>query len=386
LLILGVSARAAAWSALRAGAIRPYCVDLFADADLQHLGSARLGSAQRLAASAYPHGFVEAAGQAPPGPWMYTGALENHPDILTILARERTLWGNSAEVVRQVRAPARVGAILREAGIPCPAFTTALPKDQTKRWLVKPLQSAGGAKIRWWRGGAVPHACYCQEWIDGVPCSALFVGLSETAMFLGATRQLIGVSWLRAKPFRYCGNVGPLVFRSSESACLQRIGNVLVKALALRGFFGVDFILNQDGVWPVEINPRYTAAIEVLERAAQMSFFDYHRQAFTRDGGVCLDKRHDSSRQVVGRVAHGKAILFAKAPLRFPSTGPWQDSLRHSWTDVDGPDYADIPHAGSFIHKGQPILTLFAHANTPGDCSARLRAKARALDRCLFGQ
>jgi predicted ATP-grasp superfamily ATP-dependent carboligase len=250
---------------------------------------------------------------------------------------------------------------------------------------VKPLQSAGGAKMRWWRGGVIPHDCYCQEWIDGAPCSALFVGLSGTAMFLGATRQLIGVSWLGAKPFRYCGNIGPLVFRSNESACLQRIGNVLGEIFALRGFFGVDFILNQDGLWPVEINPRYTAGIEVLERAAQMSFFDYHRQAFSGDG-ACADRRHDRVRQVAGRVLHGKAILFAKEPLRFPATGPWQDSLRHSWTDMDGPDYADIPHAGSVVQKGQPILTLFAQADSPAECLAQLRVKARALDRRLFGQ
>ena len=79
----------------------------------------------------------------------------------------------------------------------------------------------------------------------------MFVGFSRQAVFLGATRQLVGAPWLRARPFRYCGNIGPLVLEPSDSAHLQRIGDVLVQAFSLRGFFGVDFILNDAGPWPV---------------------------------------------------------------------------------------------------------------------------------------
>src|SRR6266436_2623844 len=97
LLIVGASARAAAFSALRAG-LRPWCADLFADVDLR----ARC-PAQQLSPEQYPHGFLEMVRQAPPGPWIYTGGLENRRALVRHICRLRPLWGNDAGVLRRVR-------------------------------------------------------------------------------------------------------------------------------------------------------------------------------------------------------------------------------------------------------------------------------------------
>src|SRR5437588_10415493 len=97
LLRLGASTRAAAFSALRAG-LGPWCADLFADADLQ----ARC-PVFRSAPGSYPQGFVKAAEQGPPGPWLYTGGLENRPALVRQIAAMRPLWGNDEEVLRKVR-------------------------------------------------------------------------------------------------------------------------------------------------------------------------------------------------------------------------------------------------------------------------------------------
>jgi hypothetical protein len=72
LLIFGASVRAAAFSALRAGLV-PWCVDLFADADLRGRCPA-----MRLPGK-YPDSFLDFAGGLIAGPWMYSGGLENHP-------------------------------------------------------------------------------------------------------------------------------------------------------------------------------------------------------------------------------------------------------------------------------------------------------------------
>src|SRR5205807_1077251 len=85
LIIVGASARAAAFSALRAG-LRPWCIDLFADADLR----ARC-PVTHLEPDRYPYGLAELLPQAPPGPWMYTGGLENRPNLIRRLARGREL-------------------------------------------------------------------------------------------------------------------------------------------------------------------------------------------------------------------------------------------------------------------------------------------------------
>src|SRR5207302_1703384 len=154
--------------------IKPWCIDLFADEDLQ-----RACTAHALPASAYPRGLLEAARQAPPGPWLYTGALENHPGLIEALTSERPLWGNPAMVVRQARSPERIAGVLHEAGLPCPAVgqnPSSATGNSAQSWLVKPRRSAGGTHVKWWRGQAIPHSCYGQEWIDGVSCSALYAG------------------------------------------------------------------------------------------------------------------------------------------------------------------------------------------------------------------
>src|SRR5262245_1733505 len=96
IIIAGASARAAAFSALRAG-LEPYCFDLFADADL----AARC-PVVRLDADGYPHNLLKEIRKSPTGPWMYTGGLENHPRLVDAISRERELWGNGAAVLNQV--------------------------------------------------------------------------------------------------------------------------------------------------------------------------------------------------------------------------------------------------------------------------------------------
>src|SRR5258708_22200130 len=81
LIILGATARAAAFSARRAG-MRPWCVDLFADADL-----ARAFPGRRVAPDAFPAGLVHALADAPDGPVMFTGGLENRPHLLLCIPR-----------------------------------------------------------------------------------------------------------------------------------------------------------------------------------------------------------------------------------------------------------------------------------------------------------
>src|SRR3954451_15729091 len=82
-LILGASARAAAWSALRAG-LSPSAADLFADRDL-----AAVALCRQVRRADYPEGLIGASEFMPPSPWFYTGALENRPGLVSRLARTR---------------------------------------------------------------------------------------------------------------------------------------------------------------------------------------------------------------------------------------------------------------------------------------------------------
>jgi predicted ATP-grasp superfamily ATP-dependent carboligase len=376
LLLAGASVRAAAFSALRAG-LRPWCVDLFADADLE----ARC-PVVALPAERYPHGLVEVFAKAPPGSWLYTGALENRPRLVQQLSRGRPLWGNDAAVLKKVRAPLAVATVLQERGIACPALRLRPPGAAAGRWLVKPLAGAGGRGIAIWtadgRRASPRSRVYWQESIEGTACAAVYVGDGSRAQLVGVTQQLVGEGWLHAAPFHYCGSIGPLGLAPALVEAFHRLGTALAEGLQLRGLFGVDCVLRDGVPLPVEVNPRYTASVEILEYGAKVPALALHCRVFDQDA--------PAPTLSAGRPdIVGKAILFARQPLTFPADGPWTVTLRRPGGPWELPAFADLPHPGQRIEAGRPVLTFFARALSMADCLDQVRRTAAELDRCLSG-
>jgi predicted ATP-grasp superfamily ATP-dependent carboligase len=398
ILLVGASVRAAAASTMRAG-FAPWCIDLFSDADL-----ARACPARRVSLDRYPRGLIEELAFGPAGPWLYGGGLENHPDLLDVPDRE--LWGNLAGVVRAVRDPACFADALTKFDVP------RIKPPFFGRCLVKPLRSSGGLDVRFWAPKrAVPNNCYLQEYAEGLPASAVFVGASGRSRLLGATRQLIGCPWSHAeRPFQYAGSIGPLDCRRES---LESLGQTLVDAFGLRGVFGVDFLLAGDRIRPVEVNPRYPASLEILERITQQPLLAHHFAAFGSAVNVgCMDAERNApfargdltpSGEFSRRegpvhctphpctvqsespvVYHGKAILFAANDLVFPAKGPWDQAFDFSIDDLNVP-FADLPAPGQQFPRGAPILTFFAKAKSSADCEAALVKMAGDLDRAVGG-
>jgi predicted ATP-grasp superfamily ATP-dependent carboligase len=376
-LIIGASTRAAAFSALRAG-LRPVCADLFADDDLRARCPVR-----RVEPGDYPRGFLDLPELKVPGPWLYTGGLENRPDLIEEIARRRQpLWGNPADVLRRARSPFGVRDALRAAGLPCPDLRGELePPPPDGRWLVKPFTGAGGTGIRRWATPAPPRPrrpYYFQEFVDGESCAALFVGEGQSATLLGVTRQLVGEPWLHAAPFHYCGSVGPCPLGPGPRQLFLEVGEALVRGLGLVGLFGVDCVLRDGVPYPVEVNPRYTASVEVIEFATGMQSIALHRRAFD-------PAAPPPAAPAVGAAVVGKAIFFARAAALFPNDGPWHACIRAPGGADDMPAFADIPGPETPVAAGRPVLTLLCREPTPEGCFAELNRRASALDRELFG-
>ncbi|HEV3416573.1 MAG TPA: ATP-grasp domain-containing protein [Pirellulales bacterium] len=372
LLIVGASSRAAAMSAKRGG-LNPWAADLFADLDLRECCPV-----ERI--DDYPDGLERALAAAPPGPWMYTGALENHPGLVDRIAAVRPLYGVGGEALRAVRDPRRVAAALRAAGLSAPRCSLqaeGVPTDGS--WLSKPLDSAGGSRIEPWRRGPAHSSNtpdrYFQELVKGLPASAVYVGTGDGAICLGMTRQLLGLPWCGVDTnsidrFRYCGSIGPLAASPNATERIQELGTVLASAFNLIGLFGIDLVSNGDVISPIEVNPRYTASTEILERNFEINSIALHLAACRRSSD---DKKLLSTvsapsafqnlkrRERGERGAVGKAVLYANADLVVGcALAEWAKRLNQ---DRDWPAAADIPAAGTAIRAGQPIITIFAQGD-----------------------
>lgn len=378
LLIVGASTRAAAASAVRAG-LRPVCVDRFGDEDLRKIATV-------VAVNDDLHRTLDVILALPPMPWMYTGSLENDPKFIAAVSERHALAGNPPDVLKLVRDPFWLERTLRTNDLPalrvCNIRSLAALGRASESsaeggqatgdsWLLKPMRSGGGFRIAHWTGQPMPiNECfYLQEFRRSTPMSALFIASPKEAELIGVCEQLIGTEFGAPTEFGYAGSIGPIAVSDRTRELLQRLGNTLTREAQLRGLFGIDFILADDIPWLVELNPRYTASVEILERALGLALLAEHTSAFSN--GTATVRERIASNCIVG-----KQILFAASDLTVPNFEMTFESAEHT---SESPLIADIPALGSRIAAGWPICTVFAEAENSAVCRERLAARVQTV-------
>ena len=393
ILVIGVSARALAESALNSG-YRVVALDAFGDRDLRSLTEAYSlprdcnvrYSAEALYKESRHIGFDAVA---------YTANLENHPAVLARFASQHPIMGNSPEVIKEVRHWPGFYSSLKKAGFRIPDTMFEKPPKAVHpdpRWLEKPALSGGGHGIRFFDPGkeqlytngrnhpGTPkyHSeTFFQQYIDGKPCSASFVANGHECVVLGIAEQWIGLNQFGAGRFRYCGNILPLPeLRHPEDGKLlveqiRQLAAFVTRTYRLIGLNVIDFILKDNEVYLTEVNPRYSASMELIEKSCGLRLFDIHARAVMYDELPVFHPDMICNH----REFMGKAILFAERDAVVKDTAAW-----HSM------GIRDIPASGEPIRKGEPICTMLAARTTYNRTFAELTERARMLKEEIYDE
>jgi predicted ATP-grasp superfamily ATP-dependent carboligase len=147
---------------------------------------------------------------------------------------------------------------------------------------------------------------------------------------------------------------------------LHQLGNALAAAFGLAGCFGIDYILRGGDPWPVEINPRYPASLEIHELAAHRALLAEHRRACEGGPSDCANAcRPERPRP---RVV-GKLILYAPRTLVVPEITADEEESNDLFAIRS---IADIPWPGTTIDPGDPVMTVLASGDNPAACRSRL--------------
>ena len=338
LLLLSASARAHAHAARSLGC-PVVAVDGFADADLEADEAVRVpldgGQFTEQVLSA-----VAACSHACGG-LAYGSGFEARPELLTQMAWQIPVFGNTPEIVRLCADGVRLAERLEALGLPVPATRSAIP-DQPAGWLIKRRGRSGGAHVR----AAEAHVGevgrdYWQRCCEGRPHSALFLADGGKARLVGTSRLLPAEG--AASPYAWGGAVGPVRLPAQAHDQVQWVAETLAQEFELRGICGVDFIIDQrNDMQIIDLNPRLTATCELYRDRFANGYLQAHLDACTAGR---MDAHASAAPDAVGSV-HGMAVVYAPG-------------LTYAGKDFAWPDAAaDRPNGMAAVEAGQPLCTV----------------------------
>ncbi|RAP45084.1 MAG: hypothetical protein BZ135_06350 [Methanosphaera sp. rholeuAM6] len=202
-----------------------------------------------------------------------------------------------------------------------------------KKFLVKPLKGTGGIGIESFNNDVYPEETFLlQEYITGNSVSSSFLSYRNHDIDMVTTSdQVIGSKMLGASEFMYCGNVTPLV---NSNPKLVNISTKISKMFKLLGSNGIDFVINNNKVYVIEVNPRIQGTFDCIERSFDMNLAKAHID-------VCNDKKVELPNLQYFTV---KLIPYSFEDARYNLL---QDLYVH-----------DVSRNNEIIKKGHPISTI----------------------------
>jgi predicted ATP-grasp superfamily ATP-dependent carboligase len=342
IIVVANSARALASCAKRAG-FAPLSIDVFGDDDTRGVSLAAIklegGLSDGLTSDKVARAVETLITAYDPIGLVYGAGFEHDPETIAAIARMTRIFGNEAEAVGRAKSPLALARLCAAIGISHPPIAFAAP-EEPEHWLVKRRGGVGGAHITAAAGASpAPPDCYFQRRVTGRNISALFVANGKKAEIIGLSTQWTAPT--PASPFRYGGAAGPIDLGAAQAEEIARSVADIACELRLVGLNSADFLVSDETVWLIEINPRPGATLDVFE-PNEGALFAHHVAAC--EG--CLKP-----------VPTGLSLRVAEivyAPIHMVSR------VERNWPDW----VVDRPAPGTRIAAGDPLCTVLASGAT----------------------
>lgn len=362
-LIAAASGRALAASAARGGHA-VVVIDYFADTDTRAIATVRRAAVAHSLQFDEALLLREADDLAPAGRCagvVYGSGFEDRTTLLARLCAGHRLYGNAPRTVAALKDPAHFFPLLDEIGIAHPEVRLERPARQDG-WLAKRVGACGG-------GHVLPaHRCpddtaefYFQRFERGHSLSVLFLANGRRAHVIGFNEQW-HTGQLQPAPFAYGGAVGGLRLSAELQSAIAVALDDLVSTTGLVGINGLDFLLCEDRVSVLEINPRPTSTMELYDADYPGGLFAWHLAA-------CDGELPSSPPQAL--VARAHAIVFAARSMHIDAT-------------LGLPDWcSDRPEPDTYIAAGAPLCTIHAAGRSAEHAAHNLRRRQRQMANIL---
>jgi len=397
ILLVGASVRALMESAAESG-YETVGLDFYGDADTCWQGSTLSLPGDYGLKPTVKH-LLEVARTISCHGLVYASGPENTPRELEFWERCGILLGNGVSSLTKARNPWELCRSLGQVGVRMPRFSTVENWKQIEdgeKWLLKPLNRGGGHGIlelperredaeKLVSGLLHPAQFIIEEFQAGIPGSVTFLANGQQAVVLGTSRQLSGRQEDK-RPFLYQGNIVPLDMKGLMdqevfNKELTKAAEVLTKDFGLKGINTLDFSVNREGVWILELNPRWSASVELIERSLGQRLFAAHlagcgEEELTSIKSILQRSPRNAQLKNRQKIKNRQTLPFwGKRIVYAGISGEMAYGNEKSLLFLYKQGVRDIPRAGTKIERGQPLCTVLAQGFSDQDCAQRLLAK-----------
>ena len=216
------------------------------------------------------------------------------------------------------------------------------------KYIIKPVKGSGGYDINLLNNDSTiqlndSENYILQEYIDGINLSSSILAKKDIKKTIMNSRLLTENDFKNNNSYIYIGNILPLTKESS----LLNIGNIdeinkqmietsqnLAYKFDLIGSNGVDYILNENGLYVIEVNPRIQGTFECVEKSLQINMLDAHIKS-------CMNESVEIPK---AKYYSYKKIIYSPC--------------RNKYSKIDLDNIYDLPHIGTITEKSEPLLTI----------------------------
>jgi methenyltetrahydromethanopterin cyclohydrolase len=340
-LIFAQSATALAISVAQAG-YPVWAADCYLDSETCSVSArtTRLPPLETTSSEALLNQLIELS-QGQPCFFIYGSGIEFHSNILKSLPSHFHLLGNNFDTVNAITSPKTFFKALDKLNLPYPQTTFKPPSSSTyKKWLFKPNKSLGGMHITFIDDEIEQKDGYFQHYIDGTPGSVLFVSNNASLQIVLVNEQ----ETINTKNMPFI--LGSIITPATIPPPLLTTLNDAIQQLALHfnliGFNSLDFIIKNDELYLLELNPRPSASIQLVKQPHNI--FHIHKTACKNAAHPMLLKNESLYR--------GLFYVFAQNDYLVTAEMQWPEQT------------IDRPIEGTLIKKSSPICSLLLNAKS----------------------
>lgn len=264
--------------------------------------------------------------------------------------------------------------------------------ESENTWLVKDLSQAGGLGVRRLQPGLNERDSYSvaeedrntvvlQRHVRGDSLGVAFLSGSEGGVAIGAVQSLSH----RHHPwseFIYRGSIGPLPLTQDEWSRLDAFARCVTLETGWLGVWNADFIRASDGWYLLEINPRWSAGMELLDREKERSIAWHHAHAI---GAIDNGESWNSQERLIEQMRLQsvapirKEILYLESPWKCTEqavAAMWERRWVGRSVSSNSWSFGDIPPGRTELGAGYPFCSLFTEMeNGKQNCERSMEAK-----------